>query len=272
MLRKGKTDFWRLKRLVLILLCCLPVLSVPVQAQNAPLRIGLSKTSPNYISWLKRSDSSVITVNLYTLSIDSALTLLAECDGLVVTGGEDIYPGLYGKDDAWAKCADVNRHRDSLDFALVRKAIKEKIPLIGICRGCQMMNVVLKGTLLPDIPEKTGNSVIHRQEDYLHCYHRITVVEHSFLGSLCHCDSGRVTSNHHQAVERISPVLRFSACSPDGIIESIEWKKPGGKPFLLGVQWHPERMEKDNPLSGLLADAFLRECSLNHNTNKLTRK
>jgi len=228
-------------------------------SQGVSLRIGLSKASPNYENWLKRSNAEVIPVNLYLLPVDSALQELGRCDGLLVTGGEDVYPGMYGQEADTARCPEMNRHRDSLDIALIAYAVSVKMPVFAVCRGLQIVNVFLKGTLIIDIPEDIGTHVTHQSDDYLHCFHSVIVPANRLLSTVSKCDSAIVTSNHHQAIKHLSPKLIANAYSKDNLIEGIEWRHAAGKSFLLGVQWHPERMEKSNPLSGPLAGEFLRQ-------------
>lgn len=229
--------------------------------QPVPLKIGISKASPNYITWLKRSDPSIQTVDLYTLSVSSAVQQLSHCSGLLLTGGEDVWPGRYGKEYDTLRCTEMNPHRDSLDMALIEKALAMKMPVVGICRGHQILNVYLGGTLIIDIPKDFGAQIIHQCDDYLHCFHRVSITNASMLGNICRCDSAQVTTNHHQAVDHLSPFLIANAASEDRLIEGIEWRDPAGKSFLLGVQWHPERMDPSNPLSGKIADEFIKQSS-----------
>ncbi len=229
--------------------------------QPAPLKIGLSKASPNYVNWLKRADPSVQTVDLYALPITAAVQQLGRCSGLLLTGGEDVYPGRYGKEYDTARCTEMNRHRDSLDMALIGKALELKMPVVGVCRGAQILNVYLGGSLIVDIPKDLGTGTIHQCDDYLNCFHPVTTGKKSLLGSICMCDSSRVTTNHHQAVDRLSPQLAANAFSADKLVEGVEWLNPDGKSFLLGVQWHPERMDRSNPLSGRIAEEFLLQCA-----------
>ncbi len=241
-------------------------------SQEVHLKIGLSKATPNYENWLKRSNPGIVPVNLYLLPIDSALQKLGECDGLLLTGGEDVYPGWYGKEYDTARCTEMNRHRDSLDIALISKALDVKMPVFAVCRGHQIMNVCLKGTLIIDIPKDVGTQIVHQCDDYLQCFHSVTVPKNSLLFSISKCDSAMVTSNHHQAIERLAPMLVANAYSKDMLIEGIEWQHPAGKSFLLGVQWHPERMEKTNQLSGPLADEFIKQAALYAASHQLKNK
>lgn len=225
--------------------------------QPAPLKIGISKASPNYVNWLKRSDPGVQTVDLYMMPIATAVQELGQCSGLLLTGGEDVYPGRYGHESDTLRCTEMNPHRDSLDMALIEKALGLKMPVIGVCRGHQVLNVFLGGTLIIDIPEDFGKRITHQCDDYLHCFHEVNVKKSSMLQSISLCASAPVTTNHHQAVDQLSPMLVSNAASDDSLIEGIEWQNPENKSFLIGVQWHPERMDSSNPLSSRIAEEFL---------------
>lgn len=246
---------------IYIIICLLAVLLFPHQAsgQPAPLKIGVSKASPNYINWLKRADPSVQTIDLYLLPISAAVRQLSSCSGLLLTGGEDVWPGRHGKTSDTLRCTEMNRHRDSLDMALIEKALALRMPVVGICRGHQILNVYLGGTLIIDIPTDFGTRTTHQCDDYLNCVHTVKVKKTTILAGISMCDSAKATTNHHQAIERLSPLLSANAVSGDKLIEGMEWHNPGRKSFLLGVQWHPERMDESNPLSGPIALEFLRQ-------------
>ncbi|MDP1623576.1 MAG: gamma-glutamyl-gamma-aminobutyrate hydrolase family protein [Bacteroidales bacterium] len=228
-------------------------------SQPAPLKIAFSKASANYVNWMKGSDPSIVTVDLFSLPVATAVQQLGQCSGLVLTGGEDVWPGRYGMADDTMRCTEMNPRRDSLEIALIEKALALKMPVLGICRGHQILNVYLGGTLVIDIPQDVGSHTIHQCDDYLKCFHAVNIKKTTLLGKICRCDSAQVTSNHHQAVNHLSPQLIANAFSNDGLIEGIEWRRPEGKAFLLGVQWHPERMEPGNVLSTPIAEEFLRQ-------------
>jgi putative glutamine amidotransferase len=197
-------------------------------------------------------------VSLYGLSIDSALKALDECDGLLVTGGEDVYPDHYGKISDTTKCGTFDRYRDSLELALIRQALKSKMPVFGVCRGLQILNIALDGTLIIDIPADYDTIVIHRQEDWENCYHQVSVDTASVLFSISRARSAIVNSNHHQGIDKLGNELLITSYAMDSLPESIEWKNNEGKGFLMAVQWHPERMDTIHPLAKNLAVEFLR--------------
>lgn len=249
------------RQLILLLPVCLVLLFMfSCGTQEIRLKIALSKSSPNYVQWLKKADPGVQIINLYTLNKNVAMEVLEHCDGLLLTGGEDVFPGWYGKETESDRCTGMNLHRDSLEMAVINKAMELKMPVFGICRGHQMLNVYLGGKLIIDIPTDYGQSVTHMCRDYLHCFHEVYVQRNSSLYQITGTDSAAVTTNHHQAVDFLSPLLTVSARSSDGLVEGIEWLNPEGKNFLMGVQWHPERMETSNPLSGKLAGTFINAC------------
>ncbi len=232
-----------------------------------PLRIALSSGSNNYINWIHRGDSLAEIVDLQGMEADSALVLLASCDGIVFTGGEDISPVYYGKESDSARC-ESNPRRDSLEFALIKSVMRMHIPVFGVCRGQQILNVALGGTLIVDIPSDHPGKIIHRCDDYLHCFHSVSIVEGSQVCNITRTDNDLVTTNHHQAVDKPAPGMRIVAWSADSIAEAMEWESPELKPFLITVQWHPERMNAKSPLSMPLVNAFLEAANAYRKENK----
>lgn len=236
------------------------------QEPKKPLTIALSKAKPiafygNYSTWLKKGDAFAKIINMYELGVDSALIVLEECDGLIITGGADVYPEWYGQIEDTIMCGSFDRYRDTLEIELIKKAITNKMPLIGICRGAQILNVTLGGSLIVDIPTQYDTIINHRQEDWQNCHHKVSLVENSFLSSIVRQESGMVNSNHHQAIDRLSDQLKVTSRAEDGLIESVEWKeKSVDKGFLLAVQWHPERLDTVHPQMSLpILEAFLTE-------------
>lgn len=226
---------------------------------EGPIRIAVSKLSPNYENWLLQTDSTLAITSMYGMSIDSALLLLGDHHALLVTGGEDVFPDWYGMISDTARCGEFDHYRDTLDIMLIKKALELKMPVLGICRGHQILNVTLGGSLIVDIPEDIGTEIPHRCDDYLNCHHKVTIEQGSLLHQLTGLTGGIVNTNHHQAIRRLAPELRIAAYSEDGIPESSEWLNPKRKSFLLGVQWHPERMNDYPELSKPIAERFILE-------------
>ena len=220
------------------------------------------KDSSNYIKWLRRSNPTADCIVMSGLSQDSVDLVFKHCSGLLLTGGEDVFPGNYGQESDTARCGEFNLRRDTLEFDLIEKGIKRKIPILGVCRGQQIMNVALGGTLYVDIPTDIKTDLLHQCNDYLKCFHHVKVLPDNILSQLSGIESGPVTTNHHQAVNKVADDLKVMAVSDDGLIEALGWKNPEGKPFLITVQWHPERMDSTSTLSTPLAKAFLEEAGM----------
>jgi putative glutamine amidotransferase len=249
----------------LIGLLCLLFSGCQTQVDTLPVKIAFSKGSPeasyaNYYSWIHHFDSTAICQDMFAMPLDSAMEIFKGCSGLLLTGGTDVNPGLYGKAYDTVRCWTIDHHLDSLEIMLIDSAVAWGMPILGICRGHQMLNVALGGSLIVDIPEDFGTTVAHRCVDFPTCIHTVAIDTGSMLYGISGTDSGEVNSAHHQAADQMAPELKAIAFASDGLIESEQWKNPSGKNFLLGVQWHPERLDPANPLSGPIAVRFLEEC------------
>ena len=177
------------------------------------------------------------------------------CDALVLTGGHDVDPLLYGGPMNHPTIVDVDRRRDDFERNVLTQALDRRIPILGICRGLQLANVHFGGTLIADIQE--AGYPAHRSESDDH-RHGVSIADDSLLHSIAAVTEGIINSRHHQAVDRTAPDLKIVARSTDGIIEALELAVPAGYPFFLLVQWHPERMsDRDNPLSAKILECFL---------------
>lgn len=235
--------------------------------RSQQIKIAISKekhenSTTKYADWLLRHNDQVVYYDLYPLGIDSALKLLQTCNGLLLTGGEDVFPGNYGKIDDTARCGTFDRYRDSLEFALIEKAISNKMPVFGVCRGEQILNVSQGGTLFIDIPTDYDTIVKHANPDWSRAYHSVKLVNNTSIADICGGTiEGDVVTNHHQGVENIGTGLCISAHSKDNFPEAIEWIDTADHAFLIAVQWHPEAMDTLHPLSAPLANKFLLEAS-----------
>jgi putative glutamine amidotransferase len=246
--------------LVIVIAGCSHEMDGPVR-----VKIALSKGSPvdsyaNYYNWIKSLDSNAICLDMYDMPLDSALEKFQECSGLILTGGTDINPALYDETGDTVKCTTIDDYRDTLEVALLGSAMDRGIPVLGICRGHQMLNVAFGGTLFKDIPTEFDTTISHRCPDPSNCFHPVNIVSGSMLNQISCLTSDTVNSNHHQGIKDLSPELKIVAYAPDSLPEAVEWANPSGKPFILGVQWHPERLDNDNPLSGKIGEFFLQEC------------
>ncbi len=158
--------------------------------------------------------------------------LWTRLDALVLSGGGDVDPARFGE-PPHAKVYEVSAERDELELGFTRRALDDGVPLLAICRGIQVLNIALGGTLHQDIPSEPGSAVDHSQKAPRHQpTHRVKVM------------GDEVNSFHHQGIKRLGAGLREVAWAEDGIIEGVEMG--GAHPFVLGVQWHPEDLiERD---------------------------
>jgi len=172
-------------------------------------------------------------------------TMLDGVDGLIMTGGEDIDPLKWFGEEPIPAMGQIVPERDSFDIALIRMAVERNIPVLGICRGHQLMNVAFGGTLYQDIPSQVkGSNVKHSQRaPRYYGTHTIVIEKNSILHKQIGVDKVAVNSFHHQAVKDIAPGFRVTARSTDGVVEAIE--KIGSK-RAFGVQFHPEGFTASN--------------------------
>lgn len=231
---------------LLILLLCVPLIGVGQQT------IILSKASSNYIKWIE--DENVIILDAYTIKNTDSILKLA--DGIILTGGEDINPLEYNNTTNLKVCGDINYKRDTLERKLFDFALENKIPLIGVCRGMQMMNVASGGTLYGDIPTEIGTEVIHRNNGEV--YHKIALCDTSTLIFPIDTDTIMVNSWHHQGLKIMPNHLRVIARSFDGLAEAVVMDR-SIHPFMIAVQFHPERLGKDNVIHQTIRDNFFKE-------------
>jgi putative glutamine amidotransferase len=202
---------------------------------------------------------------------DNPAGLLDRVRGVLLTGGGDIDPRLYGEEpDATFDPAEVRR--DGFEIDLVLRAIERDLPVLGICRGAQVLNVACGGTLVQDIPTSVPRALGHRQATPRDGHaHVVSVDAGSLLGRVLANGAGServaigVNSRHHQAVKRLATGLVATADAQDGVVEAIE--RPASR-FCLAVQWHPENFLRTGEFAALFA-AFVRACSEDRDSQPL---
>jgi putative glutamine amidotransferase len=183
------------------------------------------------------------------------LRLLDLVDGLILAGGGDIHPESYGG-EPHETIYMVSEERDQFEFALARAVLtRPDVPLLCICRGMQVLNVVCGGTLHEHVPDEFGDRVAHRLPPRLTSRHTVRIEPGSRLAGLMGTTHVDVCSWHHQAIDRVGVQLRPVAWAEDGVIEAIEYT---AHPWCLGVQWHPE-MQLDEPAQQHLFAALVGE-------------
>lgn len=210
------------------------------------------------------ADVSLSLSHCYTLAIEAAggipwvmpiplaKNLIAECvqrcDGVMLTGGDDIQPELYTAELTPKLASTVKQTdppRDLLELEVIREVFAQRKPLLAICRGQQILNVAFGGTLLADIPTQMPNALNHRQSNLKdELVHDINIAPGTLLAKIVGKEHIRVNTAHHQAIDRVATPFRASATSADGIIEGLELNPEDANllPYLVSVQYHPERL------------------------------
>ncbi len=178
----------------------------------------------------------------------------AEIDALLLSGGGDVHPAYYGE-EPYCRLENVFRPRDAFEIALTRRVLALEKPVLGICRGMQVLNVALGGSLYQDLELQVPGCFPHQQEaPRSQPSHQVRLSEGSRLGQLLGTASLRVNSLHHQAVKKVAPGLVPVAWAGDGVVEAVEAPEYA---FVVGVQWHPEAMWRTEEKAALLFRAFV---------------
>ncbi|HEX7862617.1 MAG TPA: gamma-glutamyl-gamma-aminobutyrate hydrolase family protein [Verrucomicrobiae bacterium] len=191
------------------------------------------------------------------------------CDGVIITGGDDIQPELYWPDVPAKLRKTVGRNdavRDLLETLIVKEAFAQQKPLLAICRGHQILNITLGGTLFVDIPSQVTTDINHsrlKQKDRV--VHRVILEDDSLIRRVFGKSEIEVNSSHHQAVDKVAKPLRVTGRAPDGVIEVLELRPEdaGLMPYLLAVQFHPERLTRGYPEYEELFRSFTEACVIN---------
>jgi putative glutamine amidotransferase len=188
----------------------------------------------------------------------AAEMLLDRLDGLLLSGGTDLDPGYYGERPVH-ELGPTIPERDAWEMALLGLAIRRRMPIFGICRGMQILNVALGGALYQDLPSQHGADILEhcREAPKWHPVHEARVRRGSWLRDLTGGRPVKVNSYHHQGIKILGKGLRASAISPDRVVEAIEWRDLSER-WLVGVQWHPEGMRHTSPEHRNLFEAHVR--------------
>lgn len=227
------------------------------------MKIGVTQTeNPEkqkfYEEWIKGNDD----IEVVTLSADNNKPAdIKGLDALILSGGVDIHPDFYCgfHDYEKAPAKGWRKDRDDFEIGAFETALDQSIPVLGICRGLQLINVALKGTLLQDLGANL-NPIHEGNPDKVH---GVIIEPDTIMSEIIGSEDARTNSAHHQSIEQLGLGLGISCRADDGTVEAIEWANKETKPFLLAVQWHPERMYKSNlvnsPASDGIRKRFLQE-------------
>jgi len=212
--------------------------SIDNPVSTAPRRCGVNCT---YLEWVTNAGGAPLM--LPNVAPDAAAAMLDACDGLLLTGGDDVAPLLYGREPERAM-GQIDSPRDNFELPLARLALERGLPILGICRGIQLLNVAAGGTLRQDLASDADATVQHRMKTAggPAVHHSIDIVAGSRLHRLVGHERLAVNSYHHQAVERVADGFQATATAADGVIEALE---PVDDRNILAVQWHPEVMPSE---------------------------
>ena len=214
--------------------------------------IGVAFPKPDYLKSLERAGGEPLVLKPERDMLPNALD---QCDGVLLAGGADVDPLRYG-DAERHSTVEIDAVRDEYEIGLTRHALDRNLPLLAICRGVQLLNIVAGGTLVQDIPTSLPTSLAHRRPKPARVKkaraHDVAVVPGTRLAELlAHAARNghvAVNSRHHQSVKTVAPGFVVSATAPDGIVEAIE---RAGRGFCVGVQWHPENYWRTGEFSQL---------------------
>ena len=188
---------------------------------------------------------------------DAGRVRAEDFDGVLFTGGEDVEPARY-KENTKYPSVHASRARDDFEFGLLDAALDRRLPILGICRGIQMINVRFGGTLYQDLSNDDAAQIEHKQAGSRSAStHTVTLTDPDSSLARAFQGSCRVNSLHHQAIKHVARGLRKTAYSEDGLVEAVE--AADNYPFLLAVQWHPEEMT-DRPEQRKIFTQFLEKC------------
>lgn len=236
----------------------MPLIGVTASRSEKKRDLPRAQVNETYIQALLQTGGTPLIIPV-GLSDEHLLSLCSLLDGFLLTGGADIDPSLFSG-QPHAEVYGIDHARDRMEITLTRLCVQDNIPLLAICRGIQVMNVALGGTLYTHIADQLPNALRHDwypgfARDRLS--HRIKIEKNSQLHHILGNETLEVNSLHHQGVAEIAPGLLASASSPDQLVEALEVP---GHPFAIGVQWHPEELTAHPPMRALF-NAFIQAAS-----------
>lgn len=231
-----------------------PVIGVSINTKEGETELLVLKDI--YLKAVEESGGACVLLPMIQ-DEDEAEAVMSRLDGLFLTGGCDVNPAMYGE-AIKPSCGRVDDLRDRAEDLFVKQAMARKLPILAVCRGIQMLNVALGGTLHQDIYEDLPGIHRHSQDvPMTQTVHQDSIVPGTLLHSIIGNTVIDVNTSHHQAVKDVAPCLTVCAVSDDGITEGVY---DAASPFVLGLQFHPERNTHQNEDSKKIFDAFVNAC------------
>lgn len=230
-------------------------LSCSTLISNESDRLGMKRFAVPAFYVSRVEEAGALAVLLPSGSPEAAAEVVQRLDGLLLSGGADVDPDLYGQ-VPHARLGEVDRARDLFEMALIQAARRVGLPILAICRGMQVANVTYGGTLVQDVATQIAGSMQHDQHttELTQTGHGVKLEPGTALHALAGANQVRVNSNHHQAVDRLAEGFRVTARAADGVVEAMEHVEA---PFFQCVQWHPERLAGE-ALTRSLFQAFVK--------------
>ena len=232
-----------------------PLIGVTTSAEQTSRGVHRAFLNAAYVRAIERAGGVPVLLTPYH-SPAALASLWERLDGVLLTGGGDIAPARFGE-TPHPETSLISEERDVLELELVtRRAIDDAVPLLAICRGIQVLNVALNGTLHQHVPDEFGATITHSQGGPRHeRTHEVVVEPGSLLARVAGSEQLRVNSFHHQAINKLGDGLRPVAWADDKVIEAVEL--PGAAGFVLAVQWHPEELVEHDPAALHLFEALV---------------
>lgn len=227
-----------------------PLIGITTYGRDADNKFSLPG---EYVDAVRRAGGAVLLMPPGEPALDA---LLQQLDGLILAGGGDLDPARYG-----GACHEtiymLDPERDASELAMVHRIVLSGLPTLGICRGAQVVNVALGGTLFEHLPDEVGDSIQHRLPPRDPTVHAVALEPSSQLAYILQSQTISPASWHHQAIRDMAECLHVAARAPDGTIEAAEMR---AHPWLITVQWHPEITAGEDPTQQRLFDAFVAAC------------
>lgn len=230
------------------------LIGITSQKEHTDPRKPVVNVSASYVEAILAAGGTPLIIP-FSLDDPELMEFLPTLDGVLFTGGPDINPAVYGG-SMHPSITGIDSQRDHSDVFIARYAIDRKIPFLAICRGIQVINVALGGTLYTHISDQHPHAIFHTSYPdlpYNYLSHSVAISENTLLAQICGQESILVNSLHHQGIKELAPGLRAVAMAPDHLVEAVQVP---GYPFGLGVQWHPELLP-ENPNAQAIFRAFI---------------